>query len=140
MGWFPIQKTFRIQSRSAQIRLLVDRSVDRLKPRSTMPNRELGNVSRSTGRSTVLLLRSTGLVDRYNLCTLVHDGRPVRSTVVHKRARGVAIDRRRRAVDRPVDRLTLPNFRLGTVDRHGRLVLGSVDRQTVRTVLRNLLN
>ena len=49
-------------------------------------------------------------------------GRPDRSTVVHQRAQAVVVDRRRRAVDRPVDRLTLPNSRLGTVDRHGRPV------------------
>ena len=52
-------------------------------------------------------------------------GRPVRSTVVHQRAQVVA-------VDRPVDRLTLPSSRLGTVDRHGRPVLGLVDRPVDR--------
>ena len=38
---------------STQIRLSVNRSVDRPKSRSTVPNRELGHVSQSTGRSTV---------------------------------------------------------------------------------------
>ena len=50
---------------------------------STVPNRELGNVSRSTGRSTALLLRSTGrsiATACARLCTLVHTGRPGRST------------------------------------------------------------
>jgi len=63
-------------------------------------------------------------------------GRPDRSTGVHQRAQGVAVDRpvdrRRRTVDRSVDRLTLPNSRLGTVDRHGRAGLGSVDRPVDR--------
>ena len=40
--------------------------------RSTVPNRELGTFSRSTGRSTDLLLRSTGPVDRYCLVHVVH--------------------------------------------------------------------
>ena len=47
-------------------------------------------------------------------------GRRGQSTGVHQRAQAVAVDRRRRAVNRPVDRLTLPNSRLGTVDRLGR--------------------
>ena len=66
--------------------------------RSTGPNRELGTFSRLTGRSTALLLRSTGPVDRYSCacccarsCTTVDravdrsaasaDGRPDRSTM-----------------------------------------------------------
>ena len=51
-----------------------------------------------------------------------------RSTGVHQRAQAVAVNL---PVDRPIDRLTLPNSRLGTVDRHGRPVLGSVDRPSV---------
>ena len=36
---------------------------------------------------------------------------------------------RKKAVDRPVDRLTWPNSRLGPIDRAGRPWHGSVDRQ-----------
>ena len=51
-------------------------------------------------------------------------GRLDRSTGVHQRAQAVA-------VDRPVDRLTLPTSRLGTVDR----CLGrSTDRSTDRRI------
>ena len=63
-------------------------------------------------------------------------GRPDRSTVVHQRAQAVVVDRpvdrRRRAVDCQIDRLTLPNSRLDTVDRRGRPMLGSVDRPVDR--------
>ena len=51
------------------------------------------------------------------------NGRPGRSTVVHNEVV---------AVDRPVDRLKVPNSRLGTVDRHGRPVPRSVDRTVDR--------
>ena len=57
-----------------------------------------------------------------------------RSTGVHQLVQAVAVDRlvdrRRRTVDRPVDRLTLPNSRLGTVDRGLGRLTGTVDRQT----------
>ena len=75
-------------SRNSPSRLSVDRSVDRPQPtvdrasRPCLTNRELGTFSRSTGRSTALLLRSTGRVDRYAPCMFVHDGRPDRSTVL----------------------------------------------------------
>ena len=48
--------------------------------RSTVPNRELGHFSRSTARSTDLLLRSTRPVDRYAVHVSVHFGRPDRPT------------------------------------------------------------
>ena len=45
--------------------------------RSTVPNRELGNVSRSTGRSTVLLLRSTAAACARWYTPVDRSGRPV---------------------------------------------------------------
>ena len=56
-------------------------------------------------------------------------GRPDRSTVVHQRAQAVA-------VDRPVDPLTLPNSRLGTVDR----CLGRSTDRRIRADLGSFLN
>jgi len=64
--WKPLLDSFPIQKRilkSGRIRLSIGRPVDRPKSRSTerstAPTREQSLVSRSTVRSTVLLLRST---------------------------------------------------------------------------------
>ena len=59
---------------------------------------------------------SKGTVDR--------SGRP--SAEAAERSTG-PVDRRRRTVDRPIDRLKVPNSRLGTVDRQsGRAVSGKL--------------
>ena len=88
---------------------------ERKSRKSTMTRSQ--RISSSSSReSTAAAARSTG-----------------RSTVVHQRAKPVA-------VDRPVYRLTLPNSRLGTVDRHGRPArsTGGLGRSTDRSTDRRI--
>ena len=85
---------------------------ERKSRKSTTTRKQMRRISSSSSRTT---------------------GRPDRSTDVHQRAQAVA-------VDRPVDRLTLSNSRLGTVDRDsGRSTSRSTDRR-IWTVSESFLN
>ena len=68
---FSIQKKI---SKSGRIRLSVDRAVDRSNPRA----KPCQLVDRAVDRPSAAVDRA---IDRYCLCTLVHTGRPARSTV-----------------------------------------------------------
>ena len=112
----------------------VDRSyvTVRLKFEKSSPRWRIVGRERKSRKSTTTRKQ----MRRINNSSSRATGRSNRSTSVHQRAQAVAVDRpvdlRRRTVDRPVDRLTLPNSRLGTVDRYGRLGLGSVGQPVDR--------